>query len=112
MDPHDDSIVIPSALNAILGAWLACSPFALGLAAEDPIANQIACGAMIAYFASVRALRVARRTLVSWANAGLGAWLLATALLGEASATAATNVAICGALVIILALVSVAGARG
>jgi hypothetical protein len=112
VDPYDDSIVIPSALNFVLGAWLACSPFVLGLSAEDPIANQIACGAAIAWFGCLRALRVARTSAPSWVNAALGTWLFGSAVLGEASAESATNVAICGALVVVLALTSVVSATG
>jgi hypothetical protein len=111
VDPYDDSIVIPSALNMLLGAWLACSPFVLGLAAEDPIGNQIACGGVIALFACVRALRVTRTAAPSWANAALGTWLFVWALMTEASAVAAANVAICGALVVIFALAAAAAAR-
>jgi hypothetical protein len=111
VDPYEDSIVIPSALNVVLGAWLACSPFVLGLTPEDPIANQVVCGGVIAIFACVRALRVARTAAASWANAAVGTWLFVWALQSEASGVAASNVAICGGLVTLLALASAVSAR-
>lgn len=112
VDPYEDSIVIPSALNAVLGAWLACSPFVLDLPEEDPIANQIACGALIAWLGCVRALRVARKPVASWANAALGTLVFAAALMGETSAVTATNAAVCGMLVVVLALASAVKASG
>jgi len=108
--PYDDSIVIPSAFNVLLGVWLACSPFVLGLAV-DSIANQVICGAVIAVLAYLRAARSARTAWLSWANAALGAWLFAWALLAQPGAPIATNVAISGGLVVVFGATSALTAR-
>jgi hypothetical protein len=110
-DVLDDAIVIPGALNVILGAWLVVSPFLLDCGLDDPIADQVAGGAAIAVLACLGAVRAGATALVSWANGVLGAVVFAFALLSPASPQVAVNHGVCGALVCVLAVMSALSAR-
>jgi hypothetical protein len=107
----EDAFVIPSALIVVIGLWLTLSPLVLTYAETDPRVRPIAGGALLAALAALHAVRVDRGNTLSWANAGLGVWLLATALIADATPMVAVNLAICGGLVIVLAVLSVFDAR-
>jgi hypothetical protein len=108
---RDDSIVIPSAINVIVGVWLAVSPLVLDYRTGDPVFNDIACGLAIAVLAYLRAARAARTPLLSWANVALGAWLFTAGLVLDADPMVAVNESISGGLVFVLALMSALTAR-
>ena len=108
----DDSILVPSALNVAAGAWLACSPYALGLALDELVARQLGGGMLIFVLACPRATRAARTPRLSWAVLALALWLFASALHADSTDLAAANAAIASAVVCVLALISALTARG
>ncbi len=110
-DDHDDSIVIPSALNALIGVWLTFSPLVLGYEDDDPVRRTMAGGALVATLGTLRALRVARGPSLSWANAGLGCCLLCVGLFSGASPGLATCLVLAGGVIAVLAATSARTAR-
>jgi len=84
-----------SRINLVLGVWLIAAPFLLNYAVPadlsvemsygtdvnilvDPLWNEITVGVLISVFAAVRAFDVSRALVWSWANTGLGVWLVAS----------------------------------
>jgi hypothetical protein len=92
-------------VNALLGAWLILSPWAVGFA-DHRIAmfNFVAVGVLL-IAAAVGAI-VVPKAWEEWVEVALGVWLMASPwLLGFAdSMVAMQNALFCGALVTILAL--------
>lgn len=107
----NDSIVIPSALNVLIGVWLTLSPVVVGYEDGDPVTQTMAGGALIATLATLRAFRVARAPLLSWVNCGLGVWLLFVGLFAAASPAPATCLAFAGGLTAVFGAISARTAR-
>lgn len=103
---YDDDVVVPSAINVLIGVWLCFAPFLVGYGLEDTRLNSIVCGVAIALFAYLRAARAARSALLSWANVALGAWLFVSGFVLHARPIPTLNETICGGLVALLALMS------
>lgn len=96
------------------------APFILGYSGLTPaVWNDVIVGAAIFFLAVGRTASPLRNQGVSWANAGLGAWLvlapfiLAYNTLGvsDAAATAAWNAVIVGLIVAVLAVRSATASR-
>jgi hypothetical protein len=111
VERDDDAIVIPSAINVVIGIWLVLSPLVLDYEMDDPQIRPIAGGALIATLACLRAARTTRTAALSWANAALGVWLFALPVYAQTTPIVAVNFAICGGLVAILAVMSALNAR-
>ena len=110
-EPLDDAITIPSAINVVVGVWLAFSPFLLGYELEDSRLNAIITGAAVALLAYLRAARAARTPLLSWANVVLGAWLVVAGLAVQSQPIPSINESISGAMIMFLGLTSALTAR-
>jgi hypothetical protein len=107
----EDAIVLPSAMNVVVGVWLVLSPFAMGFAGRELVWNVVPCGAAIAVLALLRVSRMVQTPVPSWANVMLGAWLFAAGFILDARPTVAVNQCICGGVVFLLALSSALNAR-
>jgi hypothetical protein len=101
-------------VNFILGLWLIVASFALGFShVPGAAAEDVILGVLIAVFALWAASTVAASG-PSWVEFALGVWVvIAPFVLGysAASAVEVTNDVIVGAVVLLLALVRVVGAR-
>jgi hypothetical protein len=120
-----------SRINLVLGVWLIAAPFLLNYSVPNeltvemypgrnvnilvnPLWNNVIVGALISIFASVRAFDISRALVWSWANLGLGAWLVAAPFIlsyaREIQEAFLTNV-IVGLLVVGFSLASAAVMR-
>lgn len=110
-DGLDDDIVIPSALNVLIGVWLVFSSFLLGYGPDDTRVSTIVCGTVIALLAYLRAARATRPPLLSWVNVALGTCVFAAGLLAQSAPIPTLNEAISGGTVAVLALSSAVAAH-
>lgn len=85
---------------------LTISPWIVGYEDGDAIWNPIAFGALVALIATVRLAVAEWQSWLSWVNAAIGAWLLASAFWLADSTEASWNVGIVGAIVFVAAVVS------
>jgi hypothetical protein len=105
-DLLDDAIVLPSAINVLIGLWLVFSPFLLDYGPDDPHLSAILAGAALAFFAYLRAARAARTPLLSWANVVLGAWLVVSGFVLQSELIPSVNESLMGGVALVLALAS------
>jgi hypothetical protein len=106
--PRREDVITFAVLNFLVGTWLVISPWVVGYADDDPWWNPIVCGIAVGIFGLVRATMPFGTRLLSWFDAGVGAWLFAAAFWLPNSATAAWNVGIFGVIVFVLALLAIA----
>src|SRR5438105_970898 len=91
--------------NAVIGAWLVLSPWAMGYAAESrPTANAVIVG--VALFAAALGAMLTPRAWEEWTEALLGLWLAVSPwVLGFAASEVTRNVAVAtGFVTVVLAL--------
>jgi heme/copper-type cytochrome/quinol oxidase subunit 3 len=91
--------------NAVLGAWLVLSPWAVGFSgATTTMANMVIVG--LALIAAALGAIFVPRAWEEWTEAALGLWMIASPwLLGFSGLTAARNTALAtGIVVLVLAL--------
>jgi hypothetical protein len=91
--------------NALIGAWLVVSPWALGFQHSSPaLSNSVIIG--MALLATALGALFVPQAWEEWTEAGLGLWMvLAPWLFGFSNLGAATaNALVCGFLVLALAL--------
>jgi hypothetical protein len=106
-----------SGINFLLGVWLVIAPWVLGYSGQDnAVWNQVGVGAAIAIVAMARVSAPDTWAPLSWMNVVLGGWLVVAPFVLQYNATSNTepiywNDIIVGAAVLILALISTAGAR-
>ena len=106
-----------SGSTLILGLWLILAPWALGYSGQDnAVWNQVIVGAAIALIALARVSAAESWAPLSWVNFVLGGWLIVAPFVltynetGNRTAIYWNDILI-GAAVLVLALVSIAGAR-
>jgi hypothetical protein len=97
-----------SALNLLLGLWLAFSPFFfLGTGAEGTLLmNNLVIGLVIGLIALVRTIAPSRAAGLEWVNALLGAWLIVSPFFIAYTTGLFWSTIISGFLVMILAVSS------
>lgn len=109
---------LPSGLNFIAGVWLVLAPFVLDYqntgAGFNGQWNDIVVGVAIAVLALVRTFAPHRVVWFSGINVVLGGWLIFAPFLleyraGRDAAQAVTNDVVVGIIVVVLALLSIAG---
>lgn len=100
-----------SGLVGLVGIWLIISPWVLNFTSGDGRWSPIASGAAVLVLASARVAGLHRETWLSLINAGIGAWLFASAFWLTESHRASWGVGVSGAVVFALAFWS-AGASG
>ena len=105
--PHwQESVVIASGVNLLLGLWLIVAPFVLDYSGGDPYWNDIVFGGIVAVLALVRVAGAAGASWLSYLNGLIGAWLFISAFWLDDTSQAAWNDVIVGAVIFIFALVS------
>jgi hypothetical protein len=93
-----------SAINFLVGLWLAVSPYVLHYATSQAKWQQTVIGALIAIFAAVRFFAPQERW-ASWLNVIGAAWLvIAPYVTGYRSSAAYWNEVVFGIVVLVLAL--------
>jgi hypothetical protein len=104
---HSGQVQLASGFDVLAGFWLAFSPWVLGFASTEPTGrwNDLILGIVIALFAFVRGMIAYRAAWLSWLNALLGAWVMASPwVLGfHVSYAARWNNILLGLAVIVLA---------
>lgn len=100
-----------SAVNFLIGLWLIVAPWILGFDKEWAVWNAIGSGFVIAFVAFLRASGMRRATALSMLNAGVGSWLVLSALWLDQSLAAALNAIVAGGLVVVFALWSASASR-
>jgi len=96
---------VPSAINVLAGLWLAASAFILGRGFRAGTLNLVLVGVAIAIVGAVRVARGRRWATLSWLNAVLGGWTIASLYVFKLYDTGAVawNAMYVAALVIVLA---------
>ncbi len=91
---------------ALCGAWLLVSPIVLPYETGDAVWNPVLAGVAIMLLALVRVTVGIWHSWISWLNAILGAWIIASAFWLADSPAASWNQAAVGGAIIVLALLS------
>lgn len=98
-------------VNALMGAWLVASPFALDYSGEA-VWNAVVIGLVVMAVAVIRIRRPMTSTRLSAVTLALGVWLvLATFIVEEATTARIVNNLIIGAVIITEACVSLVFGR-
>jgi len=100
------AVATASGLNVLAGIWLIIAPFVLNYQSGDPIWNDVVFGAIVAVLALIRVTGAYRASILSWANAIIGAWIFVSAFWLDSSGRAAANDIIFGVVVFVLAIAS------
>ncbi len=99
-----EEVMGASGLNVLAGLWLIIAPFVLDYSGGDPIWNDVISGGIIALLALSRVFGLQREAALSWLNALVGAWLVASAFWLDNTASAGWNDVLLGVVVIGLAV--------
>ncbi|HET9017633.1 MAG TPA: SPW repeat protein [Thermomicrobiaceae bacterium] len=78
-DSRSTQATLASGVNVVAGIWLIVAPFVLGFSVmRDSMWNGIVVGSIVAVLAALRLWQTWTSTWLSWVNALLGAWMIAS----------------------------------
>lgn len=101
-------------LNVVIGGWLLVAPFVLPYTEAEPaLWTELIVGTLVVGIAIYRSAAPRDAPWLGWANVAAGAWLVASPFaLGYVDVRAALlNEVIVGALILVMALMALAGSR-
>lgn len=106
-----DQVLGADAVVALAGLWLIASPLVFDYRPEHVALNPMLAGIVVALLAIMRMTGAWRSRALALLNVAVGLWLTASAFLFEAPIGGQWNQALMGGIVVLVALVGMAGAQ-